>query len=95
MDEEIKADDKKEEPVKESKDTGEGIQQETISTLDRADQIVQMQKRENDRREALITREESLQAKRMVGGVTDAGQAPEKKEETPVEYMKKVMANDI
>ena len=95
MDEETKTDDKKKEPADEPKDTGEGVQQETISTLDRADQIAQMQKRENDRREALITREEDLQAKRMVGGVTDAGQVPEKKEETPKEYAKRIMEGRV
>lgn len=67
----------------------------TISDLDRADQIVQMQKRENDRREELLKREENLQARKAVGGQTDAGIQPEKpKEETPKEYKDRIMKNE-
>ncbi len=71
-------------------DTGEGIQQQTITELDRADQIAERQKRENDRREKLIEREEAMQARRMVGGVAEAGQVVEKKEQTPQEYVDKI-----
>lgn len=74
----------------------EGFQQEAVSELDRADQIAERQKRENDRREELLQREEALQARKTVGGVTEAGQTKEKpKEETPQEYAKKVMANQL
>jgi len=75
-------------------DAGEGVQSETISVLDRSDQIAQMQKRENDRREAILTREEELQARKAVGGETEAGQqAPvisedQKKIDNAVEYFK-------
>ena len=58
----------------------------TVSMMDRADEIAERQKRENDRREKLIERDEALQARRAVGGITDAGQVVEKKEETPKEY---------
>lgn len=75
---EDKEDAKKEEPA--SEDTGEGIQSETVSELDRADQIAERQKRENDRREKLLDREEKLEARRAVGGRAEAGQTP--KEET-------------
>ena len=69
----------------------DGLQQKTVSELDRADQIAQMQKRENDRHETLITREENLEARRKVGGITLAGQkTEEKKEETPKEYRTRV-----
>jgi hypothetical protein len=61
--------------------TGKGLQQETISELDRADQIAERQKRENDRREELIKREEALAARRVVGGKADAGDTPKKKSE--------------
>lgn len=70
-----------------TKDTNEGVLDKTISELDRADQIAERQKRENDRREEILTREESLAARKAVGGETEGGQeAPKPKEETPKEY---------
>ena len=50
-----------------------GVQSRTVETLDRADQIAQMQKRENDRRQELLEREEALAARKAVGGETEAG----------------------
>lgn len=50
----------------------------TTSELDRADQIAERQARENDRREELLNREESLAARRAVGGETEAGSKPHK-----------------
>ena len=64
--------------------------EKATSTLDRADQIAQMQKRENDRRESLLKREEDLAARKAVGGETEAGKSAEKKEETPKEYRARV-----
>ena len=87
-------DEKKEEVQGTSEDTGEGIQSETISELDRADQIAERQKRENDRREELLTREENLAARKAVGGVTEAGQTQEVKEESNADYAKKIMKNE-
>ena len=92
-------DEQKKEEVKEDKpttpDTDEGIQSETVTELDRADQIVERQKRENDRREELLTREEALAARRAVGGVTEAGSETVKKEETAVEYKDRISRNDL
>lgn len=77
-------------PVKPEDD---GIQSETVSELDRADQIAERQKRENDRREEILTREENLAARKVIGGVAEAGTEEEKpKEETPQEYAKKIMS---
>ena len=89
MDEENKEKAKEvgEEVTTSAKDDGD--EPKTISELDRADQIAERQKRENDRREALLTREENLEARRKVGGVTE-GASPEKKEETPKEYRARV-----
>ncbi len=77
-----------------TKDKKEGVQSEATTDLDRADQIAERQKRENDRREELLTREEALAARKAVGGITEAGSEPVKKEETSKEYAEKVMAND-
>ena len=80
---ENKTDEKPKEPEEESTpaDAGEGIQQETISQLDRADSIAERLKRENDRKEIALTREEALAARRAVGGISEAGQTPKKKSE--------------
>ena len=68
-------------------DSGDGAKAKTIETLDRADEIAERQKRENDRREELISRDEQLEARKAVGGETEAGKATaEKKEESPKEY---------
>ena len=87
---------KSKEEVKDDKsasdDTDKGVQQETITELDRADQIAERQKRENDRREELLNREEALAARKAVGGVTEAGQEPVKKEETNQEYVDNLRA---
>ena len=63
-----------------------GVQSKTISTLDRADQIAERQERANAKRIEILDREEALAARKAVGGVTEAGQPAEKKEETPKEY---------
>ncbi len=92
--EEEKPEEKKsEEPTPDN--SGEGVQSETISELDRADQIAERQARENTRREGILDREEALAARKAVGGVAEAGQTIEKKEETNADYAKKVMANDL
>ena len=77
-------------------DTDKGVQPETVSELDRADSIAERQKRENDRREAILDREESLAARQAVGGKSEAGQPEVKeKEETPKEYKDRVMSGEI
>ncbi len=73
----------------------DGSESKTVSELDRADQIAERQKRENDRREELLTREENLQARKTVGGRAEAGGVAEKpKELSPEEYANQVMGNE-
>ena len=75
----------------------DGTESKTISELDRADQIAERQKRENDRREALLVREENLAARKVVGGTTGEGTQPgvsEKKELSPEDYAKQVMSGN-
>ena len=75
----------------------DGAESKTISELDRADQIAERQKRENDRREALLIREENLAARKVVGGTTGEGTQPgvsEKKELSPEDYAKQVMSGN-
>ena len=78
-------------PEETDEDPKDGIQQETVSELDRADQIAERQKRENDRREKILDREEALAARKVVGGTIEAGQKePEKPKETAQEYSKRM-----
>ena len=92
MDEKEEKTIKKEEPAIDS--PGDGDKSETISELDRADQIAERQARENDRREAILKREENLAARKAIGGETEAGKPEKKKEETPKEYKDRVMRGE-
>ena len=74
---------------------GTGVQSETITELDRADQIAERQARENERREKILDREEALAARKAVGGVSEAGQQPVKKEVDDEQYAKDVLAGKI
>lgn len=70
--------------------------QEADDALTQATKIKDAMKTENDRREALIIREEKLAAANTLRGRAIAGQPKEEpKEETPDDYARKVMANDI
>ena len=84
-----------EEPVNAVEDNAERVQSKTMATLDRADEIAERQKRENDRREELIQREEALAARKAVGGELEAGQETKKVEETPKEYAERVMSGNV
>ena len=84
-----------EEPKDTVEDNDERVQSKTMETLDRADQIAERQKRENDRREALIEREEAMAARKAVGGELDAGQETKKVEQTAKEYAEEVMSGKM
>ncbi len=69
--------------------------EEPINSIDKANAAIDRMKEENDRTEALLERQEDLRASEILGGKSDAGQAPAPpKEETPKEYAAKVMAGD-
>lgn len=89
----------KETPSEEKTDkpvnNAEGVQSQTVTELDRADEIVERQARENERREKILDREEALAARKVVGGVAEAGQETVKKEETNSDYTKKVMSGEL
>ena len=77
-------------------DSTQGATEKATTELDRADQIAERQKRENDRREELLTREEALAARRAVGGVAEAGAGPvEKKPETDDEYFDRFKQGEV
>ena len=88
--------DKTEKAVSGDDNSKDGEASKTISELDRADQIAERQKRENDRREELLTREENLAARKAVGGVTEAGQeAPKPEPETDEQYVEKMKQGEV
>ena len=69
---------------------------ETPSMIDGAVLAAEELRKQNDRKEALIDREEALAAKRILGGVTEAGASPVKpKEETAKEYKDRAMSGDL
>lgn len=68
----------------------------TPSLLEQAKALKDEIKAENDRREELLAREENLKAKELIAGKTDAGMQPEvPKEETPADYVKKVLSGKV
>ncbi len=83
------------ESASESENTNDGVSPNE-SPVDKARAVVEELKAENTRREALIAREEQLAASRMLGGESEAGQgAVEPKEDSPEEYVAKVMNGEI
>lgn len=89
-------DEEKKEKQGSPENSEERLQRETVSELDRADQIAERMARENERREKLLAREEALEARRRVGGVSEIEPEPQKpKEESNIEYMQKVMSGQL
>lgn len=86
------------EPKAPEGNTGEGDQakNQTISDLDRADQIAQMQDRANKKKEELLIREEQLEARKRVGGTLDAGQpTPPPKKLSDAEYAEALERGEV
>jgi hypothetical protein len=73
-----------------SEDAGEGIQPKAATLVDEANTAAQRLETANERKAELLRQEEDLEAKRALGGRSDAGQAPVKKEETPQEYRARI-----
>ena len=84
-----KEEEKKEEPF------NEPTEEKTVGLVDEANRVTDRFKRETDRREQLVIREEKLEVARKLGGRSEAGAIPVKKEETDVEYAERVMRGDI
>jgi hypothetical protein len=93
--EETKKEEKGEEQKAPEGNSDEGSKYETTPVIERAREEREKLEAANEKREALLDREEQIMAKRALGGTTEAGQAPEKKEESPEEYAKRVMSNSI
>lgn len=71
-------------------------QEEPKSLLEQTKDATAARKAENDRTEALLVRMDEAKVNGMLGGTSDAGQAPAaKKESTPEEYAKAALAGEI
>ena len=84
------------EEQKEKREQTEEEEGEAPSAIDVAQKLHEQIKSENDRHEALIVRQEKLAAQNMLGGRSNAGQAPVAKvEPTNAEYAKSILAGEV
>ena len=91
MDEEKATKEKKPETPTEPEDAGSKY--ETTPVIERAREEREKLEAANKERERLLDREEQIMAKRALGGMSEAGQAPAKPEEiSDEEYTNQVMS---
>ncbi len=90
MDEPIKEKTEEKEPKKPADDSDEGSKPEVYKPIEDANLAAKRMEDANKEKRALLDREEELVAKRALGGTTEAGQQPVKKEISDVEYANKV-----
>ncbi len=83
-----------EEPEKPAENTGEGDKPKTTTLVDEANSAAKRLEEANKRKAELLRQEEELEARRALGGRSEAGGEATKKEETPKEYMNKVMSGN-
>ena len=82
-----------EESEKESVDTDKGGKPEVYKPIDDANLAAKRMEEANKEKRELLDREEDMIAKRALGGGSEAGQESVK-EESNVEYTKKVMSGE-
>ncbi len=80
----------KKKPEESTGDSKEGNKPEVYGAIDDANLAAKRLEDANKVKKELLDREEELAAKKALGGVTEAGQAPVKKEETPIEYRDRI-----
>ncbi len=84
------------EEEKPQEETKEEVKEEEKTQTQTLAMTVEMLKKENDRHEDLLRKQEELTAKNLLSGTSDAASKPqETKEETPAEYAKKVLSGEI
>lgn len=67
---------------------------ETTPVIERARETSERLEAANKKQEELLDRQEAMLAKQQLGGEINAGQATEKKVQTPQEYAKSVIAGE-
>jgi hypothetical protein len=84
---------------KENPEVVEEVKDETPKLVKEAKEVAEVMKKENDRREKLIEREEKSltrkEALNQLGGGSPAGSRPEKHEETAQEYKDRILKGGI
>lgn len=75
---------------KQNNDLGDKSQNSTISIIEEANKAAERLEQANKRKEELIRREEEIEARRRLGGNTEIN-TEKPKEETPSEYIDRVM----
>lgn len=75
--------------------TGEGNKPEATSIVERADSIAKRLEDSEKRIDEKLKQLQDLEARRVLGGRAEAGQAPIVKEETAKEYANRIMKNNI
>ncbi|KKL81881.1 hypothetical protein LCGC14_1990340 [marine sediment metagenome] len=91
MDEENKEEIKKEEPAPTEDKPAEGSKPATTTLISQADLAAERLEKANERQAELLRQQEDLEARKALGGGSEAGQAPvEPKEETSKEYRERV-----
>ena len=73
-------------------DSEEGDKSKMPKVIVDANAAAKRLEKANEERAKLLGREEELVARKHLGGITEAGRPPEKKEETDAEYTKNVLA---
>ena len=74
----------------------DGNNSTSSSLIEQADAAAERLAKENDRREALLAREEEIEARRRLGGEASGPQQPIKPhEETPQEYAKRLISGEL
>ena len=72
-------------------DTGEGVQPKASTLVDDANTAAERLEKANERQAELLRQQEDLEARKALGGRSEAGQSPvEPKEETSKEYRERV-----
>jgi uncharacterized protein (DUF3084 family) len=89
------ADEEKETQEIQEQASGQPEKTSTETLYERTEAIVQRQKEENDRREALIAREEELFARKQLRGQANAGSGNPKTKEELLEETAKKEADEI
>ena len=69
--------------------------QAPLSKIDEAKALVERIEKANAEFKGLLERQEALKINQMLSGTTEAGKEPEKKEETPAEYAKRMEKGEL
>ena len=94
MDEEKPKEEKQEEEPKPTEDSGDGDKPTTTPLIDIANAAAERMEKANVETAKLLQRQEELEQRRALGGRAEAGQEPQKKEETDEEYTARFMKGE-